>query len=195
MVRTTLLILMLAVLATAARAQDCCQKMELFGGYSYLNAGVQAAQTASVEQFNLRKGQQGFGANLTFNLNNRFGLAGDMSYDWGAVRRGDAEVDTSSLYFLFGPRISSRDEGVNIFGHALAGGCRTAIRSSGSTGLAFGFGGGVDLNVRGHFAVRVIQADYLPTHHSNFGFDSIGRWNHNFRFQTGVVFSFGGVAK
>jgi peptidoglycan-associated lipoprotein len=56
-----------------------------------------------------------------------------------------------------------------------------------STAFAMAAGGGLDLNLHSHLALRVFQADYLLTLLPNQTNDH----QNNFRFSTGVVFHFG----
>jgi outer membrane immunogenic protein len=57
-----------------------------------------------------------------------------------------------------------------------------------STAFAMATGGGVDLNLTRHLALRLFQTDYLLTLLPNRTNDH----QNNFRFSTGVVFHFGG---
>jgi hypothetical protein len=51
-----------------------------------------------------------------------------------------------------------------------------------------GMGGGADYNATRNIAIRVVQADYIP---SRLG----GNWFHDFRVGAGVVFKFGGYSE
>ncbi len=53
-----------------------------------------------------------------------------------------------------------------------------------TNGFAWGGGGGLDLNVGRHIAIRVMQADYLWTRLST-------SWFNDFRLGLGIVFKFG----
>jgi hypothetical protein len=52
------------------------------------------------------------------------------------------------------------------------------------TSLAFGLGGGVDIRLSRMFALRAVEADYIPTRIS-------GTWENHFRMSSGVVWTFG----
>src|SRR5438093_8779345 len=69
--------------------------------------------------------------------------------------------------FLFGPEISKRGETVTGFGHVLFGGahvsCGDAAGCTSPTGFAMGVGGGMDVNVTPHVALRFPQIDWIPT--------------------------------
>ncbi len=70
------------------------------------------------------------------------------------------------------------------FLHGLVGGVQARALSTSQTGFAVGPGGGVDVNVRGGIAVRVIQIDFISDHIG-------GRWGHDLRASVGVVFKVG----
>jgi hypothetical protein len=70
------------------------------------------------------------------------------------------------------------------FVHALFGGVTQLAGGLTDTGYGMGFGGGLDVNVSEHLAIRAVQFDYLP-HHSSFG------WAHDLRLGVGVVIKAG----
>ena len=87
--------------------------------------------------------------------------------------------------YLFGPRISYRTESrVTPFAQVLFGGAYSTM--SGQTALAMTAGGGFDLKIAPHVAIRVAQGEYLMT---RFG----GSTQNNLRISTGLVFQFGGT--
>ena len=103
---------------------------------------------------------------------------------------------TKTTTALFGPRFFLRREKMTLFAHGLAGVIRTSSKSEytfgSQTGLApsssfvyhtntfaYGFGGGMDLNVNRRFAIRLVQADYLRV------------TGNQLRLQSGVVVRLG----
>ncbi len=65
--------------------------------------------------------------------------------------------------------------------------------------FAYALGGGIDLRVHRHIAVRPIQLDYLPTHFSPVNIPGVGsindtRWQHNLRYSGGITFLLGAGA-
>jgi hypothetical protein len=139
--------------------------------------------------FDEREPFHGFGFSIAGNLSRWFGLVGDFSYNKSEIDLPGDDLDTSNFVFLFGPRFSGRGSGVTGFGHVLVGGTRTKVEDFDSeTGLTFGIGGGVDINVGESIAVRLVQVDYLPT---RFKFNGDSEWFNNFRFQIGLVFKAG----
>jgi hypothetical protein len=87
-------------------------------------------------------------------------------------------VDTTSYEFLFGPQFAYRTPRVTFFTHALFGGLRqvastpvslpssSANVSVSETSFLMGFGGGMDINAGRHFAIRLVQSDWLPDHNN-----------------------------
>jgi opacity protein-like surface antigen len=67
-----------------------------------------------------------------------------------------------------------------VFAHALFGGINAGGHISDSA-FAMGFGGGLDVNVNDHFAVRAVQFDWIPIQNA-------GAWDTNtIRFGFGIV--------
>lgn len=181
-------------------------RVELFLGYSYLRAVPTYAAGNRLVDLN------GGSASLAYNFNRYLGIVADVGgYDDSKVRLtgADPSVDVNSsgtVYsYLFGPRISFRGHGrVTPFVQALFGEVRASdvTIASGCTGASctvlpeeskFGFtaGGGLDLRVHRHFALQLIQAEYLMT---NFEDHDTGKSasQNDMRLSSGIVFRFGG---
>ena len=153
MIRAFLLI-SLMLLSLLAQAQET-PKAELFGGYSYAGTG-----------------SNGFDASVAGNLNNWFGLVADFS---GQYSRFDDQGLTEKIRnhsFLFGPQFSlRRSKRVVPFVHALFGVSHLKtetnefgpLLSFSDTTFGMALGGGLDVGVSDHLAIRVFQADYLRT--------------------------------
>jgi len=102
-------------------------------------------------------------------------------------------LDLTLSSYLVGGRYSLRAARFTPYAQLLVG----AAHASGSlapgqfglssTAFAMAAGGGLDLNLHSHLALRVFQADYLLTLLPNQTNDH----QNNFRFSTGVVFHFG----
>jgi hypothetical protein len=181
MKKPVMLLALFFVAVTAASAQEDYPRAELFGGYSYFNS----------DQFIDRESLYvpGFAVSLAGNVNQYFGVAGEISGHYGETTIGgirpNNQFDVNTYTFLFGPRLTSRGTGANFFGHALVGAARTRVETFDSeTDFAFAVGGGVDINVSKRLGVRLIQLDYIAIK----GEDDTA---HNFRAQIGVVFRFG----
>lgn len=104
-----------------------------------------------------------------------------------------ADVRTSQV--LFGPEFVRRSGNTSVFAHTLIGVTNARLVSTiggvditpdlvNHTSLAFGLGGGLDFQVRRMFAVRAIQADFIPTRIS-------GGWEGHYRLSAGVVWTWG----
>lgn len=79
---------------------------------------------------------------------------------------------------------------------AEVGATATRFRST-QNAFAMAVGGGLDIKLNRHVAIRPAQLDYLPTHFSPLNIPGVPftlndvRWQHNLRYSTGVVFRFG----
>jgi hypothetical protein len=165
MFRRLLPLLGLLLLASlSAQAQD---KVELFGGYSYMRLH-----------------------NPTANLNG-WEIAGQYKFtDWlGGVADFDGHygspngISTSTHTYLFGPQISWPSR-VSPFARLLLGGAHISEAGFGRSSFSMALGGGIDVGLfHDQFYWRVIQTDYLMT---QFG----SRAQNNFRASTGIVIRF-----
>ncbi len=143
-------------------AQDY-PKAELFGGYQYTH--LEPTLNAN-----------GWNASITGNVNSWLGGKVDFS---GAYKSG-VKFHT----FMFGPVVAFRkSETVTPFAHVLVGAARFSDGGS-TTGFSMAVGGGFDVKVNQHFAVRVVQADWMPLRVAQF-------WvKKNARVSAGIVFRF-----
>jgi len=188
MKRSGIIIAFILVFVPPLRGQDDYPKAEVFGGYSFFHGSADSAG------HNLN----GWGASF-FAAGTRYvGATADFSGAYGSgtffpvcpvtVILG-CPPQTQSLaayHFLFGPRFTFRSHRARPFAEALFGVSTLRLEKEGpQTGFAMGFGGGVDVPISKRLAYRIFQADYIPTRRSD------GGWNHDFRVQTGIVFTFG----
>jgi hypothetical protein len=156
------LIVLLFLTSVSARAQDKFPKAEVFGGFSVLSldTGYERIQPL------------GFQASVAGNFHKNVGIVGDFG---GQYKNGSGVYE-----YLFGPKFSMRQSKTTIFAHALFGGINAGGHVSNSA-FAMGFGGGLDVNVHDHFAVRAVQFDWIPIHDA-------GAWDTNtIRFGFGIV--------
>ena len=195
-----LLITVLFVASISAQAQDY-PKGEAWGTYSLFVADIDVLDNESLH---------GYGLGAQWNLGPSFGLVGEFTSNHGASGPVSIlvpgaiivipELDTRVNLFLFGPRLSYRGGAVTVFGHALFGGANSKLQDelSGSgfeesnTEFAMAFGGGIDVNLGKHYAIRAAQFDYVPIHtdiNERFA-GGTSSWLHNTRFQAGFVFKF-----
>lgn len=169
---------------TPKEKKDAC---DIEFGYDYMRAPGERV-----------KSLHGFGGSLFCNVKPWIGIGGDFSALFGSTidTVGTTRFDVSlhRQTYLFGPQFNfNANDKVKVFVHPLFGGVHdtsgttigTTSVSSSASAFAMEFGGGVDVRLNDHIAVRPIAFDYIPTH---FG----GAWQSNYRFSTGIVFRLGG---
>jgi opacity protein-like surface antigen len=178
------LVAFLSCFAVGTLAQENAPKMDIFAGYSYLqaNPGV-----TGFDSFHLH----GASASVAYNYNNWLsGVADFGGYSHGNTFGGGN--GTLSTY-LFGPRVTYRHlHKITPFGQVLFGVGHADASSFGTahsqTAFAMAVGGGVDYKLFDRFSIRPIQADYLRT---RFGVGTTGtQTENNVRLSTGFVFRF-----
>ncbi len=172
-------------------------RVEIFGGYSYLNYDLKANTTPTNGDLS-RESFNGWEASATVNLNRWFGLEGDLSGHYKSPGNGfgASGLVCKDFSFMGGPRFAYRKGKATIFTHVLFGadhGSGTVVYPGGSfspsdTPFAMAAGGGFDYAVRKHISIRIGQVDYFMTRH----FLTELATQNNFRVSAGVVFTFGG---
>jgi opacity protein-like surface antigen len=175
MKRICLTISLLVLTSLSALAQET-PKVELFGGYAYAGDG-----------------SHGFAASVTGNVNSYLGLVAEIGGQYSHFEEEGIRESISAPSVLFGPRFSlRRNRRLTPFAHALFG--ASHIRSEATelgqtfifsdTSFAMAIGGGLDVRVSDNIAIRIIQVDYLRTHHFN-------ETQNKGRIVAGVVLRFG----
>jgi len=186
--KSKLLVSLLAALflsVVSAHAQETAPKLDVFVGYSYLqaNPGVNG-----VNSFHLNGGN----ANVAYNVNHWLSGVADFGGYTNANVLNTGNNGTLSTY-LFGPRLSYRHyRRFTPFSQVLFGTAHANANSFGTAGSQNAFaltaGGGVDVKVLDHVAIRPFQAEYLMT---RFGIGTLGtRTQNNARISTGFVVRF-----
>lgn len=199
MKRFGLLCGVLLLFAGIASAQD--EKVEAFGGYSYLR--FNPGNGASAANFN------GGSGSIAYNVLPWVGVVADIGgYHWGGSAREDLNGSTAVSY-LFGPKVSYHVGPIVPFVHALFGGvhgsisgttcessdsrvhpegCTTESENLSDNVFGMALGGGVDWNVTHHLGVRLVQAEYVLT---NFNANFAGNTSqNNVRVSAGVTVRF-----
>jgi hypothetical protein len=181
-------------LLNIAQAQDEVPKADLFIGYQWLNPGGKVpvftppSGFVGVKPDSLPKG---VGVAAAYNLSRIVALEGDFGSNWGDFGH---ELTVSA-----GPRLTWRQDKVNLFTHALVSYNQFGIKNGSDKNSAGGiFGGGIDLNVIRALSIRVIEADYVvgfPRYTDILPASSnLARPQLNgVRLRTGFVFNFGGA--
>jgi len=187
-------IAVLCTFATLAAAQDQpAPKWELFGGYSFLypHANVDGLLPGGILPVSspVESNPRGAGASITYNFNRWFGVTGDISGNLSSGENGVAKRIDDAEFFNFsaGPKITFRSRHFSPFLEALVGSHRMNSEVFGHDNEAgIMAGGGLDLNLNRHFALRLLRADFVFTNYQ-FGADVRG-----VRLQSGVVLMWGG---
>jgi len=185
----------------AAAQEQPAPKWELYGGYSFFHPGAdihgQQPQGLVPLSSRLEANPRGVGASVTYNFNRWFGLTLDTSIHWGS---GEATLprridDTAFSNLSFGPKVTFRHEHFSPFLEVLVGDHRLmpdAFHDVDKLGLMLG--GGLDVNLNRHVALRLIRADYVMSSY-RYGPPSVPLTEiRGVRLQVGVNFMFGGGA-
>jgi len=190
----------LCMFATLAVAQDQpAPKWELYGGYSFLypGANIHGEQPGALLPLSsrLESNPRGVGLSATYDFNRWLGLTLDASTHWGSgestlFRRLD---DAAFTNLSLGPKITFRRKHFSPFLEALIGDHRLMPDAFHDIDkLGFMFGGGLDLNLSRHFALRLFRADYV---YSRYQYGAAAVTPHTeldgLRLQVGINFTFG----
>jgi len=188
--------------ATLAAAQEQPPpKWELFGGYSVFDPGatIHGELPGALVPLSSRLewNPRGAGASVTYDFNRWFGLTLDTSTHWGSGETTLAKrIDDAAFSNLsFGPKITFRHERFSPFLEVLVGDHRLmpdAFHDVDKLGLMLG--GGIDVNVSRHIALRLIRADFVMSNY-RYGAPVVTPSTdiRGLRAQTGIVFMFGGA--
>ncbi|WP_263353145.1 OmpA family protein [Acidicapsa acidisoli] len=180
-------------------------KIELFLGYSYLRAVPSPSSGNRLAWLN------GGSTSIAFNLNRYLGIVGDFGgfndTELNLLGANPSTTPDSSgtvFTYLFGPRFSFRKyDRITPFVQVLFGGVHASeVTLSSCSGAActllpaedtfsMAAGGGLDIKIHRHFALRIIQAEYLGTRFENHTIGATATQN-DIRLSSGIVFRFGG---
>lgn len=184
--------LLLPAAAWAQEEKDN-NRVEIFGGYSWLQPGGTVAQTPltsgetayTAPTINLHDLNRGFGLDATYKFKRWVGLkvAGNGHYS-----------DQSDIHTVMaGPVFTLPLDHMNFFGEALYGFSHMAPSNlSSSNSAAVAAGGGIDLWFSRRIAWRVLQADYIRQSQSRTDVGQTGDFN-GVRLQSGIVFGLGSL--
>ena len=167
MKRLLIISAVLLLLTVPAWGQDY-PRMEVFGGFSYLNSDA-----------GTRENFFGWQASISANFNENVGF----TLDSGGQYKSVFGITVQGYEFLLGPRYIVRGERFTGFAHALVGLEYVRVSGFSDTAFAMGFGGGMDVNASDRIAIRAFQLDYIPVRSS-------GVWSHDARVGAGIVFKF-----
>lgn len=193
----------LCTCVTLATAQSQpAPKWEVFGGYSFLYPSSHIHGTLPLGLLPLNSdldpNTRGAGAAVTYDFNRWFGLTLDASDNWGDGRHTvfDRIDDTGFSNLSIGPKFTLRRHHFAPFVEALGGDHRLMPEAFHNVNkLGFMVGGGLDINLTRHVALRLIRADYVISDY-RFGPSSTTPSTdfRAVRLQSGLNFMFGGGA-
>ena len=204
--KAILLTVLIVCSAQLAHAQDGERKVEVFGGYSYLNTDLEEPD-APLDRFD---NLDGFNVAVTGYVTKRLGLTGDFAAYFRsqteALPGGTIRFRSRSFNYLGGPQIRLPNHTrVTPFVHVLAGASnnRFAYRATATgattpaadvsvsvTDFALALGGGLDVRVNQRVALRLLQVEYNPVFLRDRPELNTqgGRRVDNVRFSIGLVF-------
>jgi len=177
--------------ATYPRAEaQTASRTDLALGYTYIHSNA-PPDGCGCFHFN------GGSVSASWKLNSWWRIAGQFS----AAHAGNISSSTLSptmTTYLIGPRykLTKGSHRVVPFSNLLLGAAHVShgyfpsgsSSSTAATAFAMAAGGGMDISVGKHMAIRPIEAYYLFTHFPN----AVNSRQNNFSLTSGIVFRFGG---
>lgn len=217
--RKALFLGVIVTMGLAAWAQDV-PKVEVYGDYSFVHFNPSKRFTTSHDlngggggivfnfgkYFGFRGDLQGYESETNAFIIPTGGIAPGVP-----TRPVSVSVNGNLFTYLFGPQIK-RHGRFAPFGTVLVGGAHSNVYANAykdvagvgvvgvgsapsNNAFALFAGGGVDIGISRHFALRPVEFGYLLTRFGN-NFTGAGGSNQNsYRYDGGVVLSFGGGAK
>ncbi|MGB7435166.1 MAG: outer membrane beta-barrel protein [Candidatus Acidiferrum sp.] len=212
-IRSALIFGIALLFATISFAQDDDHKIEITGDYSYIHANPQ--NNNIVPTFSLNGG----GASGAFFFSKYIGIEGEMEGYGSTTHNftisnpnycpsGSCPLSVSGNLFTYnvGPIVKVRFSHFEPFVETMFGGahsnfygnlykncgligCTVASRSPNNNAFDFLIGGGIDIPVGEHIAIRPVQFEYLLTRFGN-SFTAGNNNQSNLRYQAGVQFRF-----
>jgi len=187
MVRSGLFFLLLLLLATLSWSQGSPAHVQVFGGYSYIPSNQPVLDIPQTG------GENGWNAALDIDSRKFIGFTADFAESFANFSDAGGTENDKTYTFLFGPRISVPLPRITPFGHFLLGAAHINSNTgalSTSSSFAWDFGGGVDVRLSRHFALRG-EGNYMHTHFVTFDNQlqpNVKDWHA--RISTGVVVRF-----
>jgi peptidoglycan-associated lipoprotein len=176
------------VLSSSSTWAQTTERMELGASYSFVNANAPPGDCGC---FSMNGGSGWF----SYNFGHGLGLVGEVGSQYASnINRTTTDLTLTS--FLVGPRHTWHPgHRIAPFGQVLVGGAHASgALTPTSSGLpvsenafAMAAGGGVDVALGRHVALRLLQADYYLTRFDN----GVNDHQNNLRIGEGIVFRFG----
>ena len=200
--RCALIVFALLCSTVAVNAQEN-PRFEIFGGYSYGQLNPGGRLVAQTNPDGKHFGLSGWHAAGQARVYRGLGFVVDFR---GYAGTSDVELaaEHSRYYsYLAGPQFNFRRlSHLNLFAHGLVGVARNRVYlKTGNpaddqhlTRFAGAFGGGLDVGVSKHLALRAIEADYVLNSFPNINSlgETVGAHQSNTSVSAGIVFRFGG---
>jgi hypothetical protein len=161
------LVVVVTIHPTSSRGQALASSREVDLAVTYLE-----------QRSNITPGQffwrQGGALEGSTEIHHGLGIAANFSGSEANNIRGTG-IDLDAFTATFGPRYTWHPRGVSVFGQSLVGIShawnssfpQAAGATSDSSTFALQAGGGVDVLISRHFAIRAIQADWMRTQFPN----------------------------
>jgi opacity protein-like surface antigen len=192
----------------------------IYAGYSLLHApndlGGGIGSNIAGSGFNLGGNNlNGWEGQGTFNFTPHFGVTADFSGNSqqlaGVSFLGFSAGTQQHMYnMLFGPTVTGYFGKSSVFGHALFGVAHSSLNAGvgvpivggisapldSANAFAMAFGGGIDIGLTRHFAIRAAQVDFIRTNFNSLdalgsGFaDSTSNNQNSFRYSGGIIWRF-----
>lgn len=183
--RKVIILFVLLFFAFLGRAANAQGSFDIFGGYSFSrlqatlftpsngngaapdvclpnsNCIIPFSPTITTANINTN----GWEAGAAFKASHVFGLAGDVTDEFGSTNGATVHLQT----YLAGPQISFPGKKLTPFAHALVGfgheslGGNNAVPPDSANAVAWAFGGGLDVKINHLLSVRAVQFDDLAT--------------------------------
>ena len=187
----TFLLLALGFIAIATRpaAAQNGSRVDVGVDYNYVRTNAPAGDCGCFAM----NGGSGW---VAFNFSHSFGIVGEIASQH-ASNISSSGADLTLTSYLAGPRYTwGRAQHLAPFTQVLLGGAHAsgslAPGSSGLPGSANSFGmiagGGLDIGLTRHIAVRAFEADYYLTRFNN----GVNDRQNNLRLAAGLIIRFGG---
>ena len=191
----------LCMVTFAAAQEQPAPKWELYGGYSFFHPGADIHGVLPLGLLpvsnRLEPNPRGIGASVTYDFNRWFGLTLDSSTSWNSGEVGTDRVDDTALSNLsVGPKFTFRHHRFSPFLEVLVGDHRLmpdAFHDIQKLGVMAG--GGLDINLTRHVALRLLRADFVYSNYRYGPSDTTPETEiRGVRLQSGLVFMLGGEA-
>ena len=202
-------LIVLALSTSSVSAQDT-NRVEFFGGYSYLSVDT-GLDEFDEDAFDSRANMHGFNASVTGNISRRVGLKFDFStHSKDLFNDSFTQVKARNNQFLGGVQFKNNEKDGPVlkpFAHVLAGVANQRLSCEGDcfveegvitsfsetqNNFAMAFGGGLDIKVHPRVDIRAFQFDYNPVFFraSEGDFTNVftdSRTQNNIRIGIGIV--------